>query len=288
MDTGSFQVLDLAPPHSGVRCQHLRGQRPLRCRKTLNLPQCVRFRRKSLYVIKRFLWLRPPLEARNFLTITLSLRSVVISFASYKVSAVESTLEKLKRGIKTVRIQRIIRSHPPQAARQVPETIQGLPQPKADSLALSWDNVPLQVASPKTKSRKGLYVDPAKLDLRSGSPHIVRYEPHMIPLRVTDPKNHLHQKVHWLKPSKRGIAFCGPPTITFVKFLRNLCVCYTQILRLCRSIRSRSEYNLYNKLYHSLWRFLQGNNIVNGSDNVINCLKAIGIILRFAKKEHCS
>jgi hypothetical protein len=124
---------------------------------------------------------------------------------------------------------------------------------------------------------------------RKGIPfRIKRYEPHLLPLQVTDPRGEKYKKGRWLSPSKRGVPFCGPPTLSFARFLRNISSAYIQVLRQCQSIKDLREYRLCNKQYHDLARFFVSSKLVYQSDNVVRSLKVIGMSLRFAKKEHCS
>lgn len=123
---------------------------------------------------------------------------------------------------------------------------------------------------------------------RKGNPfHTNRYEPHLLPLRVTDP---VQKKLsaRWLPPSKRGIPFCGPPTVSFARFLRNTSAAYLQVLRQCHSIRGLRDYRLCCKQYHEIRRFFKRSTLFSQSDNVLRSLKVIGISLRIAKAEHCS
>jgi len=124
---------------------------------------------------------------------------------------------------------------------------------------------------------------------RVGIPfHISRYEPHLLPLGVTDPRGEKYKRSRWLSPSVRGVPFCGPPTLSFARFLRNTSAAYIQVLRQCQSIRDLHDYRLYNRQYHELVRFFKSSKLVHQSDNVVRSLKVIGISLRIAKKEQCS
>lgn len=121
-----------------------------------------------------------------------------------------------------------------------------------------------------------------------GNPfHTKRYEPHLLPLRVTDPRQKKLSS-RWITPSKRGIPFCGPPTISFARFLRNTSAAYLTMLRQCHNISSLHDHRLLCKQYHELRRFLQGSSLTRHSDNVQRSLKVIGMSLRLSKAEQCS
>jgi len=226
-------------------------------------------------------------------------------FVSCKATAIAHTLKKIKRGAKTVNIQCMLRLFPPpKVDKSVPsDTVKKESGPTGSPLS---DSELMTLMKRETQYKNTLALTQSKLGILDGlqaMPAIqegsfiisgwepagyARYEPHRIPMRVLNPRNKLYKSVKWLTSSKRGIGFAGSPTLAFGRFLRNVYTGYANILRLCQTITCKRDYNVANKLYHDLRRLLSSFGVARSSDNVMRCLKVIGMSLRFAKKEHCS
>jgi hypothetical protein len=166
--------------------------------------------------------------------------------------------------------------------RAAPQELHNRPYgPKPPPSATEWGYIP-----PLTKSEPEvvLAVRNSKGDPFEPS----RFEPHVLPLRVTNPKYRLYKSRKWNPPSKTGIPFYGPPTIALARLQRNLAIAVIQVKRLCHSTRTNHEFNLLRKSFHELIRLLKASGLAHCSSNVKHWMGVLGVSLRIAEKEHRS
>lgn len=111
-----------------------------------------------------------------------------------------------------------------------------------------------------------------------------RFEPHLLPLRVTDPRTGQFTNRRWLSPSKRGVPWYGPPTVTFARYLRCLTSVIFQLHRSILAIRNKHDLSLVTKDYHVVIRFLKRNGLSTVSANVQHWMRVVSVGLRLAKE----